>query len=174
MTRDGRRARQGLARWRVSSAASPRQTWRLPISLLAVLVVPSVQAGSDPIDYQRQTLRIGAREQTATVPAGYRLEVLVFDLQGPRLLSFAENGDLFVGSRSGKVYRLTPPYLKAEVLVELDGYPHSVASRPGELLVARTDGVYRAAFRPGQARLAPSDFSLLDTALSDCGWARYM
>jgi glucose/arabinose dehydrogenase len=129
--------------------------------LVAALVAPSVQAGSDPIDYQGQTLRVGAREQTVTVPAGYRLEVMVSDLKGPRLLSFAENGDLFVGSRSGQVYRLAPPYLKAEVLVELDGYPHSVASRPGELLVARTDGVYRAAYRPGQAQLAPSDFSLL-------------
>ena len=44
------------------------------------------------------------------MPKGYRLELLTSALDGPRLLTFAPNGDLFIGSKSGKVYRLAPPY----------------------------------------------------------------
>src|SRR4030065_39698 len=74
---------------------------------------------------------------------------------GRRLPPFAGNGDLFIGSKSGKVYRLPPPYTAPEVLVTLDDYPHSVAFRRDEILIARTNGVYRAPYRPGQQRIAP-------------------
>lgn len=94
------------------------------------------------------------------VPKGYRLEVLS-RLDAPRMLTFAANGDLFAGSSSGKVYRLAPPYTQAEVLVELDEYPHSVAFRPNEILIAQTNGVYRAPYRPGQAKIAPVSVVLL-------------
>jgi glucose/arabinose dehydrogenase len=82
-------------------------------------------------------------------------------MDAPRMLTFAANGDLFAGSRSGKVYRLTQPYTKPEVLVELNDYPHSVAFRPGEILIAQTNGVYRAPYRAGQDRIAPDVVTLL-------------
>lgn len=94
------------------------------------------------------------------VPKGYRLEWLS-RLDKPRMLTFAANGDLFAGSKSGKVYRLPPPYTKPEVLLELDDYPHSVALRQGEILIAQTDGVYRARYRAGQASIAPDELKLL-------------
>jgi glucose/arabinose dehydrogenase len=93
------------------------------------------------------------RRYAVRLPAGYRLELLSSRLDGPRLLSFSDNGDLFIGSRSGAVYRLPPPYRTPQVLVRLDGYPHSVAFRSGEILIARTGGLYRAAYEAGQARV---------------------
>jgi len=88
-------------------------------------------------------------ERTVRIPAGYSLEVLVDDLGDPRLLTFAKNDDLFVGSRFGNVYRLPPPYTQAALLVTLDEYPHSVAFRNGEILIAQTHGLYRAPYRLG-------------------------
>jgi glucose/arabinose dehydrogenase len=77
------------------------------------------------------------------------------------MLTFAANGDLYAGSKSGKVYRLQPPYTKPEVLVQPGGYPHSVALRQGEILIAMTDGLYHAPYRPGQDTIAPSALTLL-------------
>src|SRR3569833_440033 len=92
---------------------------------------------------------------------GYRLELLSDMLVGPRLLTFAPNGELLIGSKSGRVYRLTPPYTRPEVLVTLEDYPHSVALRGDEMLIAETNGLYRTFYRPGQARILPQDVKLL-------------
>ena len=127
--------------------------------LSGLLCVPT-QAGTQALVLERQTLSVDGERRTAWVPAGYRLEWLA-GMDGPRMLAFAANGDLFAGSKSGKVYRLPPPYTKPEVLVDLGGYPHGVAFRPGEILIAKTDGVYRAPYRPGQSRIAPEAVTLL-------------
>jgi glucose/arabinose dehydrogenase len=71
------------------------------------------------------------------------------------------NGDLFIGSKSGNVYRLPPPYTVPQVLVTLGGYPHSVALRKNEILIARTNGLYRAPYKIGQATLAPDTVQVL-------------
>src|SRR5689334_4950122 len=97
-------------------------------------------AASEPLSYEEQAFMIQGTRQTLRLPKGFRLELLTDKLAAPRLLSFAANGDLFIGSHSGKIYRLAPPYTAPEVLVTLDDYPHSVALRPGEMLIARTDG----------------------------------
>ena len=75
--------------------------------LLGVLYAAAVPA----LEYRLQelTLEAGATRRV-TLPAGYILELLTAKLDGPRLLTFAANGDLFIGSKSGKVYRLAPPY----------------------------------------------------------------
>jgi glucose/arabinose dehydrogenase len=117
-------------------------------------------AGTQALTYEAQSLTVDGKNRTVRVPRGYRLEWLG-GMDAPRMLIFAENGDLFAGSRSGKVYRLPPPYTKAEVLVELGDYPHSVAFRPGEILIARTHGIYRAPYRAGQSRIAEDDVALL-------------
>jgi len=127
--------------------------------LIAILLSGDPAAG---LEYRQQpvTLEDGVVRQ-ATLPAGYTLELLTTELEGPRLLTFAHNGDLFIGSKSGNVYRLAPPYTRPEVLITLDGYPHSIALRDGELLIARTDGLYRAPYRPGQHAIAPDTLRLL-------------
>lgn len=130
------------------------------LSFLLGLYLSPAYAGTQVLDYQTQTLEVDGAQRNVRVPKGYRLEVLS-RLDAPRMLTFAANGDLFAGSSSGKVYRLAPPYTLAEVLVELDKYPHSVAFRPNEILIAQTNGVYRAPYRPGQAKIAPASVVLL-------------
>ena len=104
--------------------------------LLCLACVPA-QAGTDALAYEDQALTLDGERRTVRVPKGYRLEWLS-RMEEPRMLTFAANGDLFAGSRSGQVYHLPPPYAKAEVLVDMGGYPHSVAFRPGEILIAWT------------------------------------
>lgn len=128
--------------------------------LLLCLACAPAQAGTQALAYETQTLTVDGARRTVRIPRGYRLEWLA-GMASPRMLAFAANGDLYAGSKSGKVYRLPPPYTRPEVLVELDGYPHSVAFRPGEILIAKTDGVYRAPYRPGQAKIPPEALTLL-------------
>lgn len=128
--------------------------------LLLCLASMPAQAGMDALAYWEQTLILDGERRTVHVPKGYSLELLS-RMDAPRMLAFAANGDLFAGSRSGKVYRLPPPYTRAEVLVQVGDYPHSVASRQGEILIAKTDGVYRAPYRPGQSVIAPDTLVLL-------------
>jgi glucose/arabinose dehydrogenase len=123
--------------------------------------VPVARSATDRLNYQEQVIVLDGARHTARVPMGYRLELLTDKLDGPRLLTFAANGDLFIGSKSGKVYRLAPPYTQPEVLVALSGYPHSVAFRPNEILIAGTNGLYRAPYRPGQAKISPEAVTLL-------------
>jgi hypothetical protein len=89
------------------------------------------------------------------LPRGLRLELLTDRLDGPRLMHFLPGGTLLIGSKSGHVYRLNPPYDRPEVLVELDDYPHSVTWRDGTLWIAQTGGVYRAPWKPGEAVIDP-------------------
>jgi glucose/arabinose dehydrogenase len=126
------------------------------LSQLLILAVPclfttTVQP-SEPLPLN-QELIIAGEAWTLSITAGTQLELLTDQLEKPRLMAFLPNGELLIGSRSGKVYRLEPPYTKPEVLVELEDYPHSLAYRNGELLIAQTDGLYRAEFRPGQTHL---------------------
>jgi len=145
-----------------------RENRRLYKSILHVVLAVlgsgaaiGMAAGGTVLVQVEQTVQLGRGNQAvAHVPQGYRLEYLA-SLDGPRLLTFAPNGDLFAGSKSGKIYRLPPPYTRAEVLVSLDDYPHSVAFRKDEILIARTSGLYRAPYRPGQKTIALDDVKLL-------------
>ncbi len=129
---------------------------------LALISMPAAtRADSEPLTYEEQTLVVGGAPRVARVPKGYRLTLLTDKLDGPRLMTFADNGDLFIGAKSGKVYRLAPPYTSPQVLVALNNYPHSVALRRGELLIARTDGVYRAPYEPGQKEIPAGSVTLL-------------
>ena len=137
--------------------------WRhLLTGLLSALCIAGApaHAGTQPLTYEHQTLMVDGQRRIARVPAGYLLEWLAA-MDGPRMLTFAANGDLYAGSRAGKVYRLPPPYTRAEVLIDTGDYPHSVAFRPGEILIAKTDGVYRAPYKSGQAHLDPQALQLL-------------
>lgn len=133
---------------------------RFALLLMLCLANMPAQAGTAALVYEEQVLTLDGVNRTVRVPKGYRLELLS-RMESPRMLTFAANGDLFAGSQSGKVYRLPPPYTRPEVLLEVGDYPHSVAFRPGEILIARTDGVYRAPYRPGQASIAPDAVKLL-------------
>jgi glucose/arabinose dehydrogenase len=128
--------------------------WLIPMAAAAGSVLPA-------LSYQQQPLSIQGRTYSVQVPVGYRLELLTAALAEPRMLQFASNGDLFIGSKSGNVYRLPPPYTDATVLVQLSDYPHSVAFRAGEILIAQNHGLYRAAYQPGQRQIGRHDVQLL-------------
>jgi glucose/arabinose dehydrogenase len=130
--------------------------------LACVLVLLLSGAAAPAREYRQQQLRLeGGVMQQVTLPSGYTLELLTTRLEGPRLLTFAANGDLFIGSKSGKVYRLAPPYTHPAVLITLNDYPHSVALRDGEILIAQTGGLYRAPYLPGQTTIPPETLTLL-------------
>ena len=132
----------------------------VPVIIVCSVVVIA-HAAAQQLTYQQQSLSLDGEHRTVRVPAGFKLELLTSALDGPRLPTFAANGDLFIGSKSGRIYRLPPPYTSPEVLVELGGYPHSVAFRKNEILIARTDGLYRAPYQPGQKRLDSGAVKLL-------------
>jgi len=134
---------------------------RRSLLVLFSLLPVFCQAGTATIDYQSQMLALPDGEVSVSLPAGMTLELLTTEMSRPRLLTFAENGDLFAGSRSGNVYRLAPPYNHAEVLINTGGYPHNVALRENEILIARTGGLYRAPYRLGQNKIKKNQLSLL-------------
>lgn len=125
------------------------------------LAARSVLASTAPLQYREQKLTVEGEQRTVRIPEGFRFEVMTTELSKPRLITFAANGDLFLGSRSGSVYRLSPPYARPDVLLELSNYPHSVAFRKGEILIAQTTGLYRAPYASGQRQIARRDVTLL-------------
>jgi glucose/arabinose dehydrogenase len=141
---------------------------KLVATIIFFLTTIVVSAATTPFEYITQNIVIAGKSYTVTIPKGYRLELLTEQLNRPRLLTFAANGDLFIGSGSDTIYRLPPPYTRPEKLVELDGYPHSIAFRKSEILIARTDGLYHAPYRQGQQQLDEDEISLL-APLSDSG-----
>jgi len=128
-------------------------------ALLALAAWPA-QAGGE-LAYTVQPLTAGGRIWPLRVPQGLRLELLTADLDGARMPVFLPNDDLLIGSSSGAIYRLTPPYTHARVLTRLPGYPHSLAWRDGQLLIARTSGLYGVPYRPGQDGINLSKLALL-------------
>lgn len=134
---------------------------RIFISWAAVLSLGASAPGA-----AAATIEIGAKSYTVQLPSQLRLELLATGMDSPRLMSFAANGDLLVGSQSGFIYRLKAPYKKAEVLIEFGGYPHSVALRKTaageELWVAETTGLYRTLYDP-QKSYKKADFERIAT-----------
>jgi glucose/arabinose dehydrogenase len=111
------------------------------------------QAAVAHLTYHDQELAVDGVLRRVRVVDGYHLEVLATSMDAPRLPTFGPGPELLVGSRSGRVYRLRPPYREPEVLLRLPGYPHSVAVRDGELLIAATDGLYRVPYRARQVEV---------------------
>ena len=143
----------------MTAASFTFQHLRSAILILALLLAPLVTL--EAAEFQQQFITVEGKTQRIKVPKGFKLEVLTVTLDRPRLLAFGKNGDLFIGSRSGNVYRLPPPYTKAQVLVLLDDYPHSIALRKEEILIAQTNGLYRAPYKPGQTKVDPNKVTLV-------------
>jgi glucose/arabinose dehydrogenase len=133
----------------------------LLVFLIAILSHPAIAADLAAPSYLKQKLVVSGDIWTLTIPTGMQLELLTDKLDKPRMMEFLPNGELLIGSGSGEVYRLQPPYTRPEILIELEDYPHSLAYRDGELLIAQTDGLYRTPFRPGQQHISPDTLELL-------------
>lgn len=131
------------------------------LSIILLGIVTCQAAPPAALDRVDQFVNINGQSYSVRVPKGYTLELLTDKLDGPRLLSFASNGDLFIGAKSGNVYRLPPPYTQPQVLLRMGGYPHSVAFRSGEILIAKTEGLYVAPYQLGQVTIASNAVELL-------------
>ena len=116
------------------------------------------RAGTEPLEYAPQGVDMGRYHFEVQLPKGLVFEIMTVALRRPRMLTFAPNGDLFIGSQANVVYRLAPPYRVPSVFTELQDYPHSIAFRGDEILVARTHGLFAAPYRPGQSRIDPGKF----------------
>lgn len=126
---------------------------RLCATALGLLVLWTASAWSQSLSLRTQTLPVGGVEREVSVSEGLVLETLSDTLRGPRFLAFAPDSALFIGSKSGRVYRLAPPYREPQIYLELPGYPHSVAFQGERLLIARSDGIFSAPWRAGLTRV---------------------
>ncbi|KXS38452.1 MAG: glucose/sorbosone dehydrogenases-like protein [Halomonadaceae bacterium T82-2] len=140
------------------SDRSPACFWR--VSLLAALVAaPLVATPARAQTPARTEIAVPGTARHLEAPAGVHIDKRVA-LDYPRLISLGRDGEMFIGSKAGIVYRLTPPYTAAEVLVRLDDYPHSAVRRGDALYVATTDALLRANYRTG-ATLTADDFRVV-------------
>ena len=67
----------------------------LKISIFSVMLLSlfsAAFANTDALSYEDQTLKLDGETRTARIPKGYRLEFLA-ELDAPRMLTFAPNGD---------------------------------------------------------------------------------
>ena len=119
---------------------------KLGLATVVFCVTAMAQAATQRLTYHEQVLVLDGTRHSVQVPDGFELELLTAELDGLRLLTFSADGDLFIGSKSGRIYRLPPAYTSPTVLVTLDDYSHSVAFRKDEIRIARTDGLYRAPY----------------------------
>ena len=130
--------------------------------MLATLLIARSGVANE-ITLQEQLLdhpQIGLVE--IKVPEGYQLEILDAELDHPRMIEFAPNGDMFIGS--GKpVYKLSPPYTKATQFLWLETYPHSIAIRGDEMFIATISKLYRLPYDPEQKRAIPGSVKSNDT-----------
>jgi len=103
------------------------------------------------------TINIANRDFHAYHPKSYKLEYLNPNLKVPRIIHFY--GDrLFIGSKSGFVYWMDPPYEKTNSIAKLSNYPHSIVIRDGQIYVAQTDGIYRANYDANENWIAEDEF----------------
>ena len=140
---------------------SKKTYWFAFAALIWALLVANSSAQTQAFGYDEQHFEVDGLSWHLSVPAGYRLELLV-EMKKPRMLTSIKDDVLLAGSSAGKLYRIKPPYKKVEILAELGGFPHSVAVRNDELLVGMTDGVYRAPYETDSNKpLDDDDFELL-------------
>ena len=105
------------------------------------------------------TLTIFDRNFVAYHPDSFQLEYLNSRLKNPRILYF-HNERLFIGSKSGIIYWMDPPYTKTNSIAKLSKYPHSLVIRDKKIFVARTDGIYWANYEESSKWIAEDDFDL--------------
>lgn len=125
-----------------------------PAWLILLLGISATAWGKSPVwpELSTQAFTQASQAYSLTLPRGMQLRFLAA-MDQPRMMFRADGGILLVGSRSGWIYRLAPPYRRAEPLLRLGDYPHSVVYRDGYLYIARTSGVYRVPYALKENRL---------------------
>jgi len=109
--------------------------------LSVLMLIQTVQAQT----LSNQTLSIAGDDYAVRVPQGFEIEVLSTELSGPRVIHRVDDA-LLIGSKSGSVFQLTPPYNNPLEIATLNDYPHSVVVHKSYLYVAHTSGVIRTSW----------------------------
>ena len=120
------------------------------------------------MEYDSHQTEIDGQVFTLQVPKGYRLKLLTDDLKAPRLFVFDKEKNMLIGSRSGHIYRLPPPYTQVERLMTLADYPHSLAIRGQWLYIAQTSGLFRIRYQARVDDLSAHD--LQQVGKIPAGW----
>ncbi len=133
------------------------------ILILCLCCLVSVSFADDSLAPGK--IQIGDKTYSIELPHNYKLELINDQLSRPRLFSFARNKDLFIGSRSGTIYHLKPPYTNVYAETDFGGYPHSIAFRYQktgvEVFLAETEGLYLAKYSSEEFQLRKKDFTLI-------------
>ena len=129
--------------WHMKSCVTYLAAILWNIVLIPYLLIPNTSYAGG-LEYETHSIKIANAEYQYRILKGYSLDLVDDALAGPRMITRISNGDLLIGSKSGNVYHLNPPYTKPDILMKLHDYPHSVAVRDQYIFIARTDGLYRA------------------------------
>ena len=135
------------------------------VLLLSTLLVTG-SAFADVVKYkyrhaetklEKTNFSIGQYQFAIDIDPSFQLEILNVNLQRPRVIHFAGER-LFIGSVSGNVYWLDPPYKTPNILTTLEGYPHSIVVRNGQIYIARTEDILVAKYDKENPTLSSKDF----------------
>lgn len=129
--------------------------------LLVCLVIASFPVNSQSLKIVQKVIEINNKQYVISLPEGFELDVLSDEMDGPRLFSFDKNGVLLIGSKSGHVYRLEPPYKTPTVFTTMTNYPHSIAFKDHYIYIAETDGVKRAPYNSQMRIINPGAFKVV-------------
>lgn len=113
-----------------------------------IIIAVGAMAVIQPVlaqELQNTTLEIGSDTFNVRVPNGFELELLTTELRGPRVIH-RHKESLLIGSKSGSVYQLDPPYNEPKEIATLRDYPHSVVVHESYMYVAYTSGVVRTSW----------------------------
>ena len=113
--------------------------------LTAAMLLPSAVAHPvEPIKRYVQPFALGQYIFEVSLPVGLKLELVSPQLERPRIITFGPDGVMWLGSQGGAIYRAEAPYDNPVVVGRHRDYPHSVAVRDGELLIATTSALFRS------------------------------
>jgi glucose/arabinose dehydrogenase len=124
--------------------------------LMTLFALQSIAIQSLPDGFSSSTLLLGKQSFTAYHPQNFKLEAINLNLIKPRIIHFHGNR-MFVGSRSGEVYWMDPPYETTHSLGRLKGYPHSIVIKDEFIYIATTGAIIRAPYDQDSPQLSSEE-----------------
>jgi glucose/arabinose dehydrogenase len=132
------------------------------VYVVSLFLALAQQAGfaQQTIPLQTSELTVGSYVFPVQLPKGFVVELLSSELRGPRILHFSGQR-LFIGSKSGSVYWLDPPYTLPNELARLPDYPHSIVVKDNRIYVAQTGSVASAPYSLKTTSLSADQFEVV-------------
>ena len=137
--------------------ADSRRIPRLVVAVLLVALMQNTGFAQQKNSLTTSAFTVGPYTFAVQLPEGFVVEILSLELRGPRILHFYGER-LFIGSKSGSVYWLDPPYTQPNELVNLPDYPHSVVVKNNRIYVAQTGSVSSAPYSVDTVSLSADQF----------------